>query len=376
MRTTGVSGRLVRLAAVMIPMFGLLVLAQAPRAAGRRQAAPPAAQPGQPPPGPAAAAERCRRRRNAGADFSPKPPVKARTPQEQAKAFILPPGYRMELVVAEPDVISPAVDPVRRQRPHVRRRVHHLHARRRRQQPAHAREPHHALREHQGRRRLRQAHGLRRQARAAAHHRAARRQQHPDQRDRVRRRRQVHRHQQRRRRRQARALLLGHRHRPRRQPRARAGGLQLGPRQLDLHDLQRLPHPLDAERHPQGADRAERRAVGRDDGRRREDVVHGRGRRARPDELPGADPLRRVHRSRAVRARVRDRLAGVGPVRHAGRHDPRAHAGRPAEPLHRGVGRRRRARAPRARRSARRSARDRARRPADSPRADRQERRR
>ena len=46
---------------------------------------------------------------NAGADFSPKPPVTAQTPEEQAKTFILPPGYRMELVVAEPDVISPAV---------------------------------------------------------------------------------------------------------------------------------------------------------------------------------------------------------------------------------------------------------------------------
>ena len=51
-------------------------------------------------------------------------------------------------------------------------------------------------------------------------------------------------------------------------------------------------------------------AVGRDDGRRREDVVHGRGRRARADELPGADPLRRVHGRRSVRARIRDRLAG------------------------------------------------------------------
>ena len=103
-------------------------------------------------------------------------------------------------------------------------------------------------------------------------------------------------------------------------------------------------------------------------------MVHGRGRRARPDELPGADPLRRVHRSRAVRARIRDRLAGSRAVRHAGRHDPRADAGRAAEPLHRGIGRRRRARAPRARRSARRPPRHRARRPADSPRADRQER--
>ena len=46
---------------------------------------------------------------NAGADFSPKPPVKARSPEEQAASFLLPPGYRMELVLSEPDIISPAV---------------------------------------------------------------------------------------------------------------------------------------------------------------------------------------------------------------------------------------------------------------------------
>jgi mono/diheme cytochrome c family protein len=46
---------------------------------------------------------------NIGADFSPKPPVQALTPADQAKTFVLPPGYRMELVAAEPDVISPAV---------------------------------------------------------------------------------------------------------------------------------------------------------------------------------------------------------------------------------------------------------------------------
>src|SRR5688572_14804964 len=46
---------------------------------------------------------------NAGADFSPKPPLKARTPKEQAASFLLPPGYRMELVLAEPDIVSPAV---------------------------------------------------------------------------------------------------------------------------------------------------------------------------------------------------------------------------------------------------------------------------
>ena len=45
---------------------------------------------------------------NEGADFSPKPPIKALTPEEQAKTFVLPPGYRMELVKAEPDIISPA----------------------------------------------------------------------------------------------------------------------------------------------------------------------------------------------------------------------------------------------------------------------------
>ena len=270
MRTTGVSGSLVRLAAVMVPMFGLLVLAQAPpppAAAGRRAARADRSAPA------GSRRARRRRRRHAVVDDQRGRGLLAQASDHRAHAAgagedvhpaaRLPHGARRRGARRH----QPRGDQVRRQRPHVRRRVHHLHARRGRQQSAHAREPHHALREHQGRRRLRQADGLRRQAGAAAHDRSARRQQHPDQRDGVGRRRQVHRYQQRRRRRQARALLLGHRHRPRRQPRARAGRLQLGPRQLDLHDLQRLPHPLDAERHPQGADRAERRAVGRDDGR-------------------------------------------------------------------------------------------------------------
>src|SRR4051794_7254480 len=42
-------------------------------------------------------------------DFSPKPPYTAKTPQEEAKGFILPTGYRMELVAADPDVISPTL---------------------------------------------------------------------------------------------------------------------------------------------------------------------------------------------------------------------------------------------------------------------------
>jgi mono/diheme cytochrome c family protein len=43
------------------------------------------------------------------ADYAPKDPVLPRTPEEQEKLFVLPPGYRMELVLAEPDVDTPAV---------------------------------------------------------------------------------------------------------------------------------------------------------------------------------------------------------------------------------------------------------------------------
>ena len=45
---------------------------------------------------------------NAGGDYSPKPPVVALSPEEQAKRFILPPGYRLELVLSDPDIVSPA----------------------------------------------------------------------------------------------------------------------------------------------------------------------------------------------------------------------------------------------------------------------------
>jgi mono/diheme cytochrome c family protein len=42
-------------------------------------------------------------------DFTPKPPYAPRTPEEEAKGFILPTGYRMELVAADPDVINPTI---------------------------------------------------------------------------------------------------------------------------------------------------------------------------------------------------------------------------------------------------------------------------
>ncbi len=41
---------------------------------------------------------------NATADYGPKPPVKVLTPQEQAKKFWLPAGFRMEPVLTDPDI--------------------------------------------------------------------------------------------------------------------------------------------------------------------------------------------------------------------------------------------------------------------------------
>ena len=41
-------------------------------------------------------------------DFSPKPPVLPLTPAEQAKRFWLPPGFKMEPVLADPDIQEPA----------------------------------------------------------------------------------------------------------------------------------------------------------------------------------------------------------------------------------------------------------------------------
>jgi mono/diheme cytochrome c family protein len=40
-------------------------------------------------------------------DFSPKPPIQPLTPEEEQKRFILPPGYHMELVLSDPDIINP-----------------------------------------------------------------------------------------------------------------------------------------------------------------------------------------------------------------------------------------------------------------------------
>ncbi len=43
----------------------------------------------------------------ANVDFSKKPPVLPLTPDQELKRFILQPGYRLELVLADPDIQEP-----------------------------------------------------------------------------------------------------------------------------------------------------------------------------------------------------------------------------------------------------------------------------
>ena len=42
-------------------------------------------------------------------EFSPMPPVQAKSPQDELKTFQLPPGYRLELVMAEPQIKEPVI---------------------------------------------------------------------------------------------------------------------------------------------------------------------------------------------------------------------------------------------------------------------------
>jgi len=44
---------------------------------------------------------------NGLSDFGPRSPYLPRTPEEEAKGFRLPPGYRLEIVASDPDLISP-----------------------------------------------------------------------------------------------------------------------------------------------------------------------------------------------------------------------------------------------------------------------------
>ena len=42
-------------------------------------------------------------------EFAPMPPVMAKSVQEEAKSFQLPPGYRLEPVLTEPEIKEPGV---------------------------------------------------------------------------------------------------------------------------------------------------------------------------------------------------------------------------------------------------------------------------
>ena len=195
-------------------------------------------------------------------DFAPKPPYRPRTPAEEAAGFMLPAGYRMELVAAEPDVISPTVIEFDGNgRMYVGEMISYMMDA-------------DASREHDPISRISRWESTKGDGRydkrtVFVDHLVAPRmilplagRRHPHERDRLRRSREVDRHERRRRRRQARGRL--HRHRPerRRQHRAPEGGPALEHGQLDLHDLQPVPHPLDAVRLPARADRPERRPVG------------------------------------------------------------------------------------------------------------------
>ena len=168
-------------------------------------------------------------------------------------------------------------DCLRRQRPHVRARAPRLHAGCRRRRHARPRRAHLAARRQEQRRRLRDASRLRRQAGVPALRHAVRRQRHPRQGIERRRGLEVHRHQQRQRRRQEGAVR--HRHGPGDERRAPGERPHLGARQLDLQHHQSGPAEVDARRRAARAHRLERRAVGRDHGQLRQDVVPGRRQR-------------------------------------------------------------------------------------------------
>ncbi len=109
MTTRSHHARLPWLLASVLSAAGFVVLAQAP--------VPPAGAPaGQAPPAGAPpqddAAGRGRGRPGGGEDltgidFTKQPPVLPKTPEEQLKLFILPPGYRLEIVLADPIIQEP-----------------------------------------------------------------------------------------------------------------------------------------------------------------------------------------------------------------------------------------------------------------------------
>ncbi len=95
-----------------IGVLALLVVGFSPRAFTQgRGAQPPAPADGRAA-GPAPAPQRggtLMSTSNEGADFSPRPPIEAQTAEEEAKSFVLPPGYHMQPVLSDPQIVNPAI---------------------------------------------------------------------------------------------------------------------------------------------------------------------------------------------------------------------------------------------------------------------------
>ena len=99
-----------------VSVVTLSLVAQTPPPAGGQAPTPPPPAEGQPAPAqggqPPADQGRGGRMGGRGApmwepDFSPKPPVEALTPEEQAKRFWLPPGFRIQPVLTDPHIEEP-----------------------------------------------------------------------------------------------------------------------------------------------------------------------------------------------------------------------------------------------------------------------------
>jgi mono/diheme cytochrome c family protein/glucose/arabinose dehydrogenase len=90
-----------------VTLSGVAQTQTKPAAAGQAGAQPPAAG-GPPQPGQAGARAGGRGTPMWEADFSKKLPVPVLTPPEEAKRFWLPPGFRMEPVLTDPDIEEPA----------------------------------------------------------------------------------------------------------------------------------------------------------------------------------------------------------------------------------------------------------------------------
>ena len=103
--------------AFVLSAAGLAVVAQTPapttQPPGGQTAQPPPATPpgsvqGAPAQGDAAGRGRGGGRQDlSGIDFTKQPPILPKTPEEQLKLFLLPPGYRLELVLADPIIEEP-----------------------------------------------------------------------------------------------------------------------------------------------------------------------------------------------------------------------------------------------------------------------------